>query len=123
MDDQNKNLLLATLLSFVVIVIWFVLFPPPEKPVDPNAPVETSTTETGGTENSGLVPSTGEGQAATATAEGAEAAETQAPRVQIDTPRVTGSISLRGGRFDDLKLKDYLTTLDPDAEMVTVLRP
>ena len=29
MDDQNKNLILATALSFLVILIWFALFPPP----------------------------------------------------------------------------------------------
>ena len=28
MDDQNKNLILATVLSFLVILIWFTLFPP-----------------------------------------------------------------------------------------------
>ena len=32
MDDQNKNLILATALSFLVILVWFVLFPPPETP-------------------------------------------------------------------------------------------
>ena len=38
MDDQNKNLILATALSFIVILVWFVLFPPPEPtPADPNA--------------------------------------------------------------------------------------
>ena len=30
MNDQNKNLILASVLSFVVIIVWFVLFPPPE---------------------------------------------------------------------------------------------
>ena len=30
MDDQNKNLILATALSFLVILVWFLLFPPPE---------------------------------------------------------------------------------------------
>ena len=30
MDDQNKNLIFATVLSFIVILGWFVLFPPPE---------------------------------------------------------------------------------------------
>ena len=30
MDDQNKNLILATALSFIVLLVWFVLFPPPD---------------------------------------------------------------------------------------------
>jgi len=34
MDNQNKNLLIATALSFVVILVWFLLFPPPETAVD-----------------------------------------------------------------------------------------
>ena len=36
MDDQNKNLILATALSFLVILVWFWLFPPEEPaPLDP----------------------------------------------------------------------------------------
>ena len=38
MDDQNKNLILATALSFLVILVWFFLFPPEEPVTDPNAP-------------------------------------------------------------------------------------
>ena len=46
MDDQNKNLILATALSFLVILIWFVLFPPPEQPVtDPALPAASATSE------------------------------------------------------------------------------
>ena len=37
MDDQNKNLLIATGLSFVVILIWFLLFPPPEEQLEDQA--------------------------------------------------------------------------------------
>jgi YidC/Oxa1 family membrane protein insertase len=42
MDDQNRNLILATALSMVVILVWFVLFPPPEVPEDPNARRQTA---------------------------------------------------------------------------------
>ena len=34
-------------------------------------------------------------------------------RVPIDTPLVTGSINLTGGRVDDLRLNDYHETVDP----------
>ena len=30
MDDQNKNLILATVLSLIVIVVWLTVFPPPQ---------------------------------------------------------------------------------------------
>ena len=41
MDDQNKNLILATVLSFAVIVGWTTLFPPEELPVDPTVDAVT----------------------------------------------------------------------------------
>ena len=42
MDEQNRNLLLATALSFVVILVWFVLFPPPEPEALPDTAVQES---------------------------------------------------------------------------------
>ena len=38
MDDQNRNLILATALSFLVILVWFLLFPPPPPETAPDAP-------------------------------------------------------------------------------------
>jgi len=132
MDDQNRNLLLATVLSFVVIVIWFVLFPPPE-PIEATDPVTAESTvdpdspaapAAGG---DGLLPrESGETGAATPGGTGTDAAPdaaAAAPRVQIDTPSVSGSISLLGARLDDLKLKQYRTDLSPDAPEVTLLKP
>lgn len=40
-NDQNKNLIIATALSFVVILVWFVLFPPPE----PDTPIDGTKAE------------------------------------------------------------------------------
>ncbi|MGA0715794.1 MAG: membrane protein insertase YidC, partial [Gemmobacter sp.] len=111
MDDQNRNLILATALSFLVILVWFFLFPPPE----PTAPPAV-------TEQTLLPPGP---QAAPVTgAEGtAAAAAASAPRVPIETPRLEGTIALAGGRIDDLALRDYRETLAPDAPIVRVLRP
>ena len=44
MDEQNKNLILATALSFAVILVWFLLFPPPE--ADPALEPGTETSQT-----------------------------------------------------------------------------
>ncbi|MEM6310289.1 MAG: membrane protein insertase YidC [Pseudomonadota bacterium] len=127
MDDQNKNLILATALSFLVILIWFVVFPPPEPDVIPETPQAASSTGTTSDGQTAAVP----GVAETASAPGnvATPEETRdvaledAPRVGIETPRMSGSISLVGGRIDDLSLKDYKTTLSPEAPIVTMLSP
>ncbi|MEM6373138.1 MAG: membrane protein insertase YidC [Pseudomonadota bacterium] len=122
MDDQNKNLILATALSFLVILVWFVLFPPPEPeiPLDASAPA-ASTVDTG--DSAVPAPPLEGGAPQTAQNVGDADATTDAPRVDIDTARIIGSISLAGGRIDDLRLKDYRESLEPDADIVTMLSP
>lgn len=73
------------------------------------------------TADTAAAPGTEDGEGAAP--EGRRAALAAAPRVAIATDKVSGSISLMGGRIDDLKLNDYQTTLDADAEIVTLLSP
>ncbi|WP_022704917.1 membrane protein insertase YidC [Pseudorhodobacter ferrugineus] len=114
MDDQNKNLILATVLSFLVILVWFVLFPPEDAVVDPNAPAVVATT----TEAQSPPAVATAGTDATPQAERAEA-----PRLDIDTPRLKGTISLLGGRIDNLAMKSYTNTIDQKSGIVTLLSP
>ncbi|TRD22192.1 membrane protein insertase YidC [Palleronia caenipelagi] len=113
MDEQNRNLILATVLSFLVIIGWMVLFPP-EEPVAPETPVAEVT-------GPAAVP------AATATGTGTAAAPAEvtaeAARISIDTESVSGSISTIGGRIDELFLKKYNVTLDPASGKVELLHP
>ncbi len=44
-------------------------------------------------------------------------------RVPIQTPTLTGSLSLRGGRIDDLFLTHYRETLEEDSPPVEMFRP
>ncbi|MDO8377550.1 membrane protein insertase YidC, partial [Phenylobacterium sp.] len=45
------------------------------------------------------------------------------PRVRVETPALSGSISLRGARLDDLYLKQYRETVAKDSPPVELLRP
>ncbi len=116
MDDQNKNLILATALSFLVILAWFVggpmLFPQ-------WFPEETATEQAAAPEAS--VPVTAESQPA-ATSAAAEPTP-EAARLTIDTPKLSGTLSLAGGRIDDLSLKTYRETIDPTSPEVRLLSP
>ena len=51
------------------------------------------------------------------------AALAQSPRIAIDSPRLDGSIALRGGRIDDVVLKDYRETVDPNSPNIVLLSP
>ena len=91
MDGQNKNLILATALSFLVILGWFVagplLFPQwfPETPV-----VDAS--QTAATE--AVPPAANDTETTAAT----EATSTEplpdAPRLASDKPKLSGSLSV-----------------------------
>jgi YidC/Oxa1 family membrane protein insertase len=129
MDEQNKNLIIATVLSALVLLVWFVLFPPQEQApsvaqvptndglvIDAEGGAITPPTAPGAT----AIPGGGEAGVRAATRDGAIEA---APRIPLRTPRLTGSISLNGGRIDDLSLLDYRETLDEDSPIVTLLNP
>ena len=114
MDDQNKNLILATVLSFLVILTWFLLFPP-QTPVPATTDPATASATTG-TATPAATPAAGD---ATLLATSAAA---EVPRITVATPRLAGSISLQGGRIDDLLLTGYQTVLD-GTEDVRLLTP
>ena len=129
MDDQNKNLILATVLSALVLLVWFFLFPPEQRSPDI---VEGDTSDGIQDTATGAVAPPTSGGVETAAVPGAVVAtpeETRAEavaatnRVPVDTPRLTGSISLTGGRIDDISLKDYQETIDDDSPIVTLLSP
>ena len=124
MDEQNRNLILATVLSGLVILVWVTFFPPATPPVQEATPVATT--------------QSGDQVAATPTVSGVakdvptlttlpqesrDAALAKTARVKIDTPRLRGSISLIGARIDDLSLADYRETLDPTSPTVVLLSP
>jgi YidC/Oxa1 family membrane protein insertase len=121
MDDQNKNLILATALSFIVILTWFVLFPPPE--VAEQAPTTEITTTDGTTLGVDAQIPEQVGEVAVLAPLSAEDVIADAPRLVIDSESLTGSLSLTGGRIDDLSLKGYRETLKPDADLVRLLSP
>ncbi|HWL04594.1 MAG TPA: membrane protein insertase YidC [Xanthobacteraceae bacterium] len=52
-----------------------------------------------------------------------EAALAAAPRIQVETPRIAGSIALKGGRIDDLSLTQYRETVDPKSPAIVLLAP
>ena len=113
MDDQNKNLILASVLSFVVIIVWFILFPPPE-------PLQTDEQNLEQTQAQNL-PAQDIQEQVTLPSNLSDSADV--PTIDIETDRVIGSLSLEGGRIDSLSLKDYRVALDENSEIVTLLKP
>ena len=116
MDDQNRNLILATVLSFGVILAWTTLFPPENLDT-------TVGNEVVATADEGTLPAADPVAPAAITPTETATPVAEAPRVPIATDELTGSISLLGGRIDDLALTQYRETLAEDAQIVRLLRP
>ncbi|MBC6438121.1 MAG: membrane protein insertase YidC [Rhodobacteraceae bacterium] len=125
MDDQNKNLILATALSFLVILVWFLLFPPPESPMTDPAPPAVTVRNQDGSEMARIPPvaDTADTPAMAPDTRTRVRVLAETRRISIETPTVTGSVSLTGGRIDDLSLNKYFETLDKDSPPVTLLSP
>ena len=125
MDEQSRNLIVATALCFLLILVWSVLFGPElpaEEPVQTGA--ETAEPSAQGTESdiALLPPSAETPEMADPEATRAEALGETA-RITIETPLLSGSISLIGGRIDDLDLLGYREDLSEEAPDVTLLSP
>jgi YidC/Oxa1 family membrane protein insertase len=136
MMDQ-KNLLLAIVISVVILVGFqygFEFLRPPVKEAPhtaqnqapaPGSPAAQSSPQApapGATSGPAVAPTPGTLPTA-AQAQTREAAIASQPRLKIDTPRLHGSISLTGGRIDDLTLATYHDTVDPKSPEVVLLDP
>ncbi len=130
MTNENRNLLLAVVLSALVLFGWSMLS---ERYLSPPAPPAAQTTQTAAS-GEAAVPATAsapmvEGQVPTVAAAAPSAAQSLSaildatPRVEIRTPRLSGSINLQGARIDDLVLRDYRQTVDRDSPPVRLFSP
>jgi YidC/Oxa1 family membrane protein insertase len=125
MDENNRNFILAIVLSIVVLFGWQYFFVPKPKPPAETPSVTQQQTEPGPPQPGAPTPGTGAPQPGgpAVTTLTREEALAQSPRVAIDTPALKGSIALKGGRIDDLTLKDYRETVEPDSPNVVLLSP
>ena len=90
----------------------------------PSTPATPATRAEGGETVSAIPQAPGSGTSRSAArAASREQALAQTPRVEIRTPRLTGSIALIGARIDDLVLIDYREELDTESPPIVLLKP
>src|SRR5215468_7037837 len=138
MNDQ-KNTILAVVLSALVLIGWQYFFAVPQQKqrqeeLQRQAPitqVRPSPEATPGQTPDGaptppaaapqVPPQSGASAAVGQKSRGAIIESTA--RVAIDTPRIKGSIALKGGRIDDVSLAQYHETVDPSSPAIVLLSP
>jgi YidC/Oxa1 family membrane protein insertase len=140
-QDNQKNLLLAIVLSMAVLFAWQFFYAAPheqerqarirqeqtqakakakaEEQPAPGVPGASRTDQPQQPGAGAPVPPAG-AAAAPLTRQGAIDAS---PRVGVRTPSLTGSISLKGGRIDDLVLAKYRETVNANSPHVDLFSP
>jgi YidC/Oxa1 family membrane protein insertase len=132
-SEDTRNLFLAIALSVLVMAAWQYFYAGPlyqrehQSQMQANNPAPTSAAEPGAAPASPgsaapTVASPPGGPAATA-GQTVNEALAASPRVAIDTPSLGGSIDLRGGKIDDIILKDYRETVDPKSPNIRLFSP
>jgi YidC/Oxa1 family membrane protein insertase len=140
--SDHKNTILAVVLSLLVIVGWqyFVGYPQMERqrqeaqlkqqeqpqtrpgsaqPAQPGASQPSATPATPEVPATPkIAPPSGQPQTASR-----EAVIASSPRIRIETPRLGGSIDLKGGRIDDLTLTQYREQVDPKSPPIVLFSP
>jgi YidC/Oxa1 family membrane protein insertase len=135
---DNKNTILAIVLSAIVLIAWQYFFgipqlekqkqqqqaqqqtqqqPTPQQPGQP-APAPDARPQAGAPPVPGQPTIAPHDPQLTR-----EAVLAASPRVPIETARIKGSIALKGGRIDDLSLRQYRITVEPNSPPVVLLSP
>ncbi|WPO42865.1 membrane protein insertase YidC [Tardiphaga sp. 42S5] len=133
---DNRNTIIAVILSGLVLIGWqyFYNIPQMEKQraqtatqtqlanptAQPNA-TPGSTTPTANSTAAGGAPTNVAPANAPIVSRDSAIAATQ--RVKIDTPRISGSIALKGARLDDISLTKFRDTVDPKSPAIVLFSP
>ena len=126
MNENNRNMILAVVLSMIVLFGWqFFIAGPQLEQAQREAELATSQQTTG--QSADLATPGADGTATTSADMAVFATRDEAlaatDRVAIQTGSLSGSISLTGARIDDLHLTRYNETPDPDSPTITLLSP
>jgi YidC/Oxa1 family membrane protein insertase len=143
---EHKNTIIAIVLSLAVMVGWQILIGYPQMKKEEEqarlkqqeqsqvlpGQTQPGKSQTGNQANNqnqsgaagpapeapGLPNATAPSQAASR-----ESVIGSTPRIAINTPRLGGSIDLKGGRIDDLTLTQYRETIDPHSPPIVLFSP
>ncbi|HJT12503.1 MAG TPA: membrane protein insertase YidC [Dongiaceae bacterium] len=117
---ENKNVLIAIVLSAAILIAWTVFVQGPQLEQQQAAQQAQVEAQQKQAQQPAAQPAQ---QDASRTVVSREEALAQSARVTVDNPRIKGSINLKGARLDDLVLKEYRETVEPTSPNIVLLSP
>ena len=130
--QNNRNFYITIALSVLILMVWQVFYMNPKiESQRQQAQIEAQRvaeqTKPAAQNGTSAAPADASAPAGTEAAPAGEitldAALSQDSRVTFDTPNLSGSINLKGGRFDDVVLKNYHETVDKASPNIHLLSP
>ena len=124
--DNNRNFFITIALSIVILTAWQVLY------MNPRIEAQREAQQTEAEREAAKQPETADTDPSIPRPEsagesvpdaGVEDGGTSAARIRIDSPKLSGSINLAGARLDDIILKDYRVTVEPNSPNIRLLEP
>ena len=133
-SDNRKNLIIALALSMLILIGWQVLYELPRqeqlRTADEQRQAAQQQAQQQAGQGAGVAPQPQLGvevpsdlQSVADLPKARAQLLEAAPRLAVNTKRLSGSISLRGARFDDLTLLDYRETVEDDSPNIVLLHP
>ena len=129
MNSDNRNVILAVVLSMIVLFGWqFFVAGPQLEQAQRQAEIraaQQAEAEQLAMPQAGAEPGANEATTATGapTFADRDSALAASQRVEISTLDLEGSINLTGARIDDLELKQYRETVEPNSPIIALLKP
>lgn len=129
--EKNRNYYLAIVLSVLIVFVWQFFYMGPkmetQQKLEEARQAELAKQQKVNKDKPVVVDASGQpvpGVEGTNIAMvDRQQALSQAKRIEIDTPALSGTINLTGARFDDLKLKKYRETIDKNSPTIELLNP
>ena len=127
MTDQTRNMILAGVLSLLFVAAWdyFYAFPQLDRQRQSQAEQQrmAKIPKLGAPDRAKSASGTAPAAVQKPTYKPREAVLAGSPRIAIDTKSISGSISLKGARIDDVALKNYHETVDAKSPIIVLLSP
>jgi YidC/Oxa1 family membrane protein insertase len=133
--QQQRNLFLAIIISAVILVAFYFVYERPrmlqqQALIEAQQEAQQQASQQGAATGTSAeaqfdttTPTVGEPTGATSATSDRESVLARTPRIAIESPRISGSISLKGGRLDDIVLRDYRETIKPNSPNIVLLSP
>ncbi|TAN52706.1 MAG: membrane protein insertase YidC [Rhodospirillales bacterium] len=125
MSTDNRNVVMAVVLSAMVLFGWEFLFGDMSKPKPVTPGTQTSAPASDAPTASAQAPTAVPTVAPTPVDIEMRRAKAlaEAPRLRIATPKLHGSITLMGAKLDDITLAQFRETLDAGSPEITLFSP